>query len=200
MNEFEPLIGIAVVLLFTGLMILFSVKKIRIKSPPIFRKLQGAGKLRHAIGLAVEDGTRIHISLGSGSLTDPSNPSTFVALSTLNRIGQLTSTSDLPPLCTSGDGGFQILSQDILKQNAEETNTLEMMDPNLAQLSGVTPFAYAVGVLDAMNESGTSANVFIGNFGIEAGLLCEAARSHHTYTLAGSNSITAQSVFFCPGR
>lgn len=195
LNDIESLIGFAVVVLFAGLMILFSSKKIRVKFPPTFRNLSGVNRIRHAIGLAVEDGTRLHVSLGSGSLIDPSNPSGLVGLSTLNRFGQLTSTSDLPPLCTSGNGGFHLLSQDVLSQNAVETNTRDMLDPNLAQMSGTTPFSYAVGVMDAVDGSGTSASVMIGNFGPEAGLICEGTKNIHAYSLASSDSIIGQSVF-----
>ena len=197
MNEIEPLIGFLSVILFSGLVILFSFKKIRAKFPPVFRKIIGANRLRKAIGLAVEDGTRLHISLGSGDLTDfTNNTSGLSALSTLDRIEQLTSTSDLPPMSTSGSGSFQILSQDISRYNTIEANSSNLSDPNLAQLPGITPFSYAVGVMDAVNDSGTSANVFIGNFGAEAGFFCDSSKKNRSYTLAGSNSIVAQSIFY----
>ncbi|MRS04322.1 hypothetical protein EG832_14065, partial [bacterium] len=64
MSQYEPLIGAIVFLAFSGLVIFFSSKRIRSKFPPVYRKLTAAVKLRRAIGLAVEDGTRLHISLG----------------------------------------------------------------------------------------------------------------------------------------
>jgi hypothetical protein len=195
-SQYEPLIGAVVVLVFSGLVIIFSSKKFRTKFPPVFRKLTAAIKLRRAIGLAVEDGTRIHISLGNGSLVDPANPSALVGLSTLNRIGQMASTSDLPPMCTSGSGDMQILSQDVMRGNAADMHTLSQLDPGLARMTGVTPFSYAIGTMESMQDSGTSANVFMGDFGAEAGLLCDAAENQNSYNLAGSNSIIAQSIFF----
>jgi hypothetical protein len=196
LNSIEPLIGFAVVILFAVLTVFFSVKKVRNKFPPIFRKLAGAYKLRHAIGLAVEDGTRLHVSLGSGNITESTNSSGLVGLSTLNRIGQLASNSDLPPMSTSGNGSFQVLSQDVSRQNMIESNSSDLLDPGLAQLSGVTPFSYAAGVMEAMHDSGVSSNVFIGSFGAEAGLICDAAGKNQTYSLAGSESMVGQSVFF----
>ncbi len=196
MSQYQSLIGALVVLVFSGLVIIFSSKKFRMKFPPLFRKLTAAVKLRRAIGLAVEDGTRIHVSLGSGSLVDPSNPSALVGLSTLNRIGQMASTSDLPPMCTSGSGDLQILSQDVLRGNAIETYTLGQFDPTLARMTGVTPFSYAIGAVESIQDSGTSANVFMGDFGAEVGLLCDGAEKQNSYNIAGSNSIIAQSIFF----
>ncbi len=166
------------------------------KYPPVFRKLKQANKIRHAIGLAVEDGTRLHVSLGNSSVIDTSNSSALVALSTLNRIEQLTSNSDLPPMCTSGNGSLQLLSQNVSRQNTMESNAGDMTNPSLAQMPGITPFSYAVGTMEAMNGSGVSATVLMGNFGPEAGLIYETARNNQVYSLAGSDSIIAQSVFF----
>jgi hypothetical protein len=185
-----------VVLLFFGLVILFSIQSVRTRFPLLLRKIRGANQLRHMIGLTVEEGSRMHVSLGSGNLINLSNSSALVGLSTLDRVEQLTSTSDLPPMCTSGDGCFQILSQDVARQNTVESNAAELKDSSLAQLAGVTPFSYAVGTMDALNDSGTHANILIGDFGVEAGLLCEAAVKNNAHTLAGSNSMIAQSVFF----
>ena len=195
MSQYEPLIGAAVVILFAILIFLLSRKKAVKQAGAVFRTLPGVKNLVRAIGLAVEDGTRLHVSLGSGSLIDPSCPSGLTGLAALDRIGQLTSTSDLPPMRTSGSGGFQILSQDVISQYAAATNTRDRMDATLAQLAGVTSFSYATGTLEAMRDSGTSANVFLGDFGAEAGLLCEGADRLNTYTLAGSNSVIGQSVF-----
>ncbi|MDP3684457.1 MAG: hypothetical protein Q8S01_11040, partial [Ignavibacteria bacterium] len=106
------------------------------------------------------------------------------------------STSDLPPMCTSGSGDLQILSQDVLRGNASESYTLAQLDPGLARMTGVTPFSYAIGAVESMQDSGTSANVLMGDFGVEAGLLCDGAENQNSYKLAGSNSIIAQSIFF----
>jgi len=195
LSQYEPLIGAVVVILFAVSVLLLSGKQAGKKASLIFRTLPGVNKLKRAVGLAVEDGTRLHVSLGSGSLIDPACPSGLTGLATLDRIGQLTSTSDLPPMSTSGSGGFQILSQDVIGQNAVVTNTRDRMDATLAQLAGVTSFSYAAGTIEALRESGTSANVFLGSFGAEAGLLCESAERLNSFTLAGSNSVIGQSVF-----
>ena len=195
MNQIESLIGFAIVLFFAILTLLFSSKKSRVKHPPLFRNLRGASRLRRAIGLAVEDGTRVHVSLGSGNLHDATNSSALVGLSALDRIDQMASTSDLPSMCTTGNAGFQILSRDITKSYTVETNKNEMADPGLTQLAGITPFSYAAGTLEATRDAQVSANLFIGHFGAEAGLLCDSAQRAGTYTLAGSDSIVAQSIF-----
>ncbi|MBP9041107.1 MAG: hypothetical protein KBF64_04960 [Anaerolineaceae bacterium] len=195
-----PFIGFLIVILTTVGTILFASKRVRAKYPPVFRKIAAIAKLRRAIGLSVEDGTRIHVTLGSANLTDPANTSAFVGLSSLHRLGQLSSTSDQPPVCTSGNGGLTLLSKDVLRAVSVETNTRELYDPDHGQLTGITPFSYAVGAMDILHEPGISANVLIGNFGTEAGFFSTISESNTDFTLAASDSITAQSIFFATTR
>lgn len=190
-----PLIGFIVVLLATAGTILFSMKKIRSKYPPTFRKIPAIGKLRRAVGLSVEDGSRIHLTTGSADLTDPSNTSALVGLSSLHRLGQLSSTSDQPPVCSSGNGGFALLSKDVLRVVSEETNTRELFNPDHGQLTGISPFTYAVGALEMVKDPAVSTNVIVGNFGPEVGFLSIASEEKGAFTLAASDSITAQSIF-----
>jgi hypothetical protein len=195
MTNIELTLGLVVVIVFTILLILFSLKSIRTRFPVTFRKIEAINRLKRAIGMAVEDGSRLHVSIGSSQLTDPANTSALIGLSTLHRIGQLTSTSDLPPISTSGSGGLLILSQDTLKKISVETNTQAFFDLTHACMTGVTPFSYAAGTMEAVDDRGVNGNVFIGNFGTEAGLLCETLDKARV-SITGSDSITAQSIFF----
>lgn len=195
MNNLELFLGLALVVVFTTLIITFSSKKIRVKYPPAFRKIEAINRLKRAIGMAVEDGSRLHVSLGSAQMTDPANTSALIGLSTLHRIGQLTSTSDLPPIATSGSGSLLILSQDTLKKISIETNTQAFYDPNHASMPGATPFSYAAGTMRAIDNSGVNGNILVGNFGTEAGLLCETLDKARV-AITASDSISAQAIFY----
>lgn len=195
MSSIEQVIGFSVVVFFTVLMVIFSSKSIRNRFPASFRKIEPINRLKRAIGMAVEDGSRLHVSLGCAQLTEPSNASSLVGLSTLYRVGQLTSTSDLPPICTTGSGSLLILSQDTLKCISVDTNTQAFYDPNHSSMTGATPFSYAIGTMESIADCGVNGNVLIGNFGTEAGLLCETLDKARV-SVTGSDSITAQSIFF----
>ena len=45
-------------------------------------------RLRRALGLAVEDGSRLHVSLGKASIFSPTNASALVGLATLERVAR----------------------------------------------------------------------------------------------------------------
>ncbi len=188
----ELLSGFAIVIFFATLQIYLSSKRYVIKHPPIFRRLHPAEELHQSIGLSVEDGSRLHIALGSSAVIDSDNSSALSALGTANCIEQLASASDLPPMCTSGNGTFQILSADIASQNGINSDT----NPGIAQMTGVTPFSYAVGAVEAMKDASVSVNLFAGSFGAEAGWLCEASQHGKSRSIAGSDSMVAQSIFY----
>ena len=200
MSNSESIIGLIVVLLTAILIIILSSRKVRLKIPPVFRKIAAIQKLRRAIGLSVEDGRRMHVALGNASLSESSNPSALAGLSALHRLGQLSSTSDMPPVSSSGDGGFTILSKDVLHAVSLDTNTRELYNPDHGQMTGVTPFSYAVGALSIVNEPAVNANILIGNYGPEAALLTTLSEERESFTLAVSDSIVAQSVFFATTR
>jgi hypothetical protein len=189
--------GLVLVLVSAGLMFLYSLPPRKgARSNFALRHIPGLARLRRAMGLAVEDGTRLHISLGkSNGITTPSAAS-LVALSTLERVAQMSSVSDRPPVATSGDGAISILSQDTLRAAYRTGNALEQYDPHRGRLTGVTPFSYVAGTLPIIHTEHVSANVLVGNLGPEAALLAEASERERAFTLAASESLPGQAVLF----
>jgi len=101
----------------------------------------------------------VHVTLGNADLTDTANTSALVGLSALHSIGQLSANSDQPPVSTSGNGGFALLSKDVLRATAAETNTRDFYDPDLGYLAGATPFSFALGAMDVIDQSEVKTNV-----------------------------------------
>jgi hypothetical protein len=188
-------IGPGIVVLCAILMIVFLI--IYRKQPLRgLREIPAYTRLRQAIGLAVEDGTRLHVTLGNASPNSQQAASALVGLSTLERITQLSATSDQPPVATSGNGGLAILSQDTLRSTYRNANTLEVYDPAQGRLAGPTPFSYIAGVLPVMQDENISSNVLLGNFGPEIGLLADQAEKQKSFSIAGSDSLPAQAVLY----
>jgi hypothetical protein len=178
-------------ILMIGFMIFYRKKPLR-----GLRPIPAFNYLRQAIGLAVEDGSRLHISLGKASLIDGQVASGLVGLTVLNRIAQYSSISDSPPIATSGDGGLMILSQDTLRSTYRSLNVSELYDGTNGRMTGVTPMAYVAGATFAQKDENVSANILIGNFGPEIGLLAHTARSEDDLTLAASDALPAQAVLY----
>ena len=197
MNLLVGLAGFILVLISGGLML--GLSALRRKSPPVFRDIPAYTHLRQAIGRVVEDGSRLHVSLGRAALTTPQSASALAGLILLRRLADLTSASDKPPVATTGDATMVILAQDMLRA-ASRAAGQNSYDPTAARLTGLTPFSFAAGALPAIRDENVSASILIGNFGLEAGLLTDASDREEAFTLAASDNLTAQAIMYASAQ
>ncbi len=195
----EPVGGLILVLLATGLMFAFAIPRPsaqRGKSRMVLHPILGMQRLRRAIGRAIEDGSRLHISIGKSSIISPNNASALVGFDVLKRISILSSLSDRPPVATSGDGTLALLSQDTMRSAYRISNVPEHHDTTQARMVGPTPFSYIAGTLPVAHDEHVSAHILVGNFGPEVALLTTAAESEDAFVLAASDSFSAQAVLY----
>ncbi|MEK6256542.1 MAG: hypothetical protein N2C13_04385, partial [Chloroflexota bacterium] len=89
------LIGLGITILFAGAIIGFIVINTRREGNNI-RELPALVRLQRAIDLAVEDGTRTHLSLGNSDFTQSDSAAALVGLSILKRITDVAADSDKP--------------------------------------------------------------------------------------------------------
>jgi hypothetical protein len=166
----------------------------RKKPGATLRNIPALERMRKAVFLSVEEGKRLHLSLGNASILRSNNASALVGLSVLERLTQVCMVSDRPPVATSGDGAFTLLSQDTMHFAYRSGNAVQQYHPSLGRMTGVTPFSYAAGTLPVLHNEKVSTNILIGNFGPEVAYLCEATEQNGGFTLAASDSLTAQAV------
>ncbi len=188
-------IGFGLVALCTGLMLFFTLTRSR-RARVGLRVIPAFTRLGKAIGLAVEEGKRLHVTIGKASILDTSFATALSGLSALSRVAQISIISDRPPLATSGEGALAVLSQDTLRAAYRAANVMEQYDPDRGRLAGATPFAYIAGAIPIIRDENVAANLLVGNFGGEVALLCEAADNEKSFTLAASDSLEAQAVLY----
>lgn len=199
LGSLANIFGLFFVLLFLGLIVAFAligsrVRLLRLRDIPAFSRL---GK---AIGLAVEDGTRLHLTVGSGSITGPESASAFVGLSMLKQVTHITSDSDRPPVATAGDAALSILARDTLQTAHLEIEAETRFDPGSAVLTGVTPFSYAAGTIPLLRDENVSSNVLAGSFASEAALITDASERESSFSLGGTENISGQSVLYATAQ
>lgn len=180
--------------LFTGLTLW------RRRSPAAFRIIDAYERLNRSVGLAVENGTRLHVSLGRGSLVTARGGSALAGLAMLRRLAQRTSVSDRPPVVTSGDASLAILSQDTLQSGYRAAGAEEQYRFTTGRLTGLTPFSYAAGALPTIHDENVSANIVLGDLGAEAGLLTEASDRQNASLIAASDNLAAQSILYASAQ
>jgi len=172
----------------------------RRRSPGSLRLIEAYEQLNHSIGLAVESGTRLHISLGRGNLFPTRAGSALAGLAMLRRLAERTSLSDRPPVVTSGESALAILSQDTLQSGYRAVGAEDQYRFTTGRLTGLTPFSYAAGTMATIHDESVSANIFIGDFGAESGLLAEASDRENTSLIAASDNLSAQSIFYASSQ
>jgi len=189
------LLGLVFILVFFGLMIMFAASG-RSRPGVKMRRISAFTKLRRVIGLAVEAGSRLHISIGRGGIIGAESASAFVGLSVLERLAGSSSTSDNPPIATAGEGAIGTLAQDTLRGTYKRIGLGEQFDPTTGRVAGLTPFSYAVGVMPLVSDEKTGANVLMGHFGSEVALITDAGERSGNLTLAGTDNLPAQAVLY----
>ncbi len=187
------------VLIFAGVLLL-GITLLRRKYPGGFRRIEAYERLNQSVGLAVESGTRLHISLGRGNLFTTRGASALAALAMLRKLSERTSLSDRPPIVTSGDASLAILSQDTLQSGYRAAGAEDQYRFSTGRLTGLTPFAYAAGTIPVTHDEGVSTHVFMGDFGAESALLVEAAERENSNLIAASDNLSAQSVFYASSQ
>jgi hypothetical protein len=164
------------------------------------RPIDAYERLNRSVGLAVENGTRLHISLGRGSLFTARAGSALAGLAMLRRLSERTSVSDRPPIVTSGDAPLTILSQDTLQSGYRAAGAEDQYRFSTGRLTGLSPFSYAAGTMPIMHDENVSTNVFIGDFGTEAALLTEESDRGNSNVIAASDNLSAQAIFYASSQ
>jgi hypothetical protein len=190
----NSVIGLVLVLVASGL--LLGLTFVRRKSVPTFREIPAFTHLKRAIGISVEAGTRLHISLGHGGLQTPNAAPGLAGLAMLRHLTEQTSASDKPPVVSSGIADLAILSQDTLQSGYKAAGAEELYNPGTGRLTGLTPFSFAAGAIPIMKDEDVSANILIGHFGSEVALLTDAAERANSPTVAATVEPSAQALIY----
>ncbi len=188
------LVALGVVVLAAALLILLS--RLQRKSRPKLRTIPAFTRLYRAIGLSVEDGTRLLIGLGNTSLLTGNAGAPLAGLAMLRRLAERTSLSDRPPIAVAGEAPLALLAQDTLESGYREAGAGEYYQPTTGRVVGLTPFSAAAGTMPIFRDEAVSAAVFMGHFGVEAGLLAAAAERENALAVGSSDDLTAQAVWF----
>ncbi len=187
------------VLIVAGLLLL-AFTAWRRRTPASLRRIDAYDRLNREVGLAVENGTRLHISLGRGNLFTARGGSALAGLAMLRRIAERTSVSDRPPIVTSGDASLTILSQDTSQSGYRAAGAEEGFRVTAGRLTGLSPFAYAAGTLPIARDDNVSAHMLIGDLGAESALITEAADRQNASLVAASDNLSAQAVLYAAAQ
>lgn len=192
------MIALSILILAAVLLVVITFWKRR--SPARLRDIPAFTRLIRAVGLSIEDGRRLHISLGHGSLLDARGGSALAALATLRIIAERTSVSDMPSVASAGDPTLGLLTQDTIQAGYKAANVDELYVPTTGRVTGLTPFSYAAGAMHIANNENVSTNILLGHFGAEAGLLADTSDRDHVTLIGASDNLTGQAILYASSQ
>ncbi len=192
------LTGLGVVVLTAVL--LFVLTLVRRKSTSKYRIIPQLSRLYRAVGRSVEDGTRLFLSIGRASLLTPRGAAPLSGLVTLRYLTERTSLSDRPPIAAAGESALALLTQDTLEAGYQAAGAPELYQPTSGRLTGMTPFSSAAGSMAIIHDENVSASILVGDFGVEAALLAEAAERENTYLLGASSDPSSQAALYASAQ
>jgi hypothetical protein len=190
------MIIIQLVILAASAILLLAITVWKRKSPARLHEIPALAQLYRLLGLSVEDGTRLHISLGSGSLLDARGGSALAGLAMLRHIAERTSVSDKPSVASAGNPVLGLLAQDTLQAGYQAAGVEELYSPTTGRVAGLSPFGYAAGAMHIPQNENVSANIMIGHFGPEVALLTDAAERENVLVIGASDNLAGQAVLF----
>lgn len=188
------LLGLLLLLLFSGLMIGFTF--FGDLWPLGLRRLRGFEDLGLALERAVEAGERVHLSLGTGSLNSIESAPAFAGLTVLAQIAASTAMSDKPVIVSTGDGAMAVLAQDTLQTAYRKVGAEASYHPISSRMLGPTPFSYAAGVPFMLSSEEVSVHILTGSFGSEGALAVDFGRRNQAFVLAGTDDVQTQALFY----
>lgn len=191
-------IGLVVLIVTAFLFLAFTAWRRKVSGS--FRRIDAFERLNREVDLSVENGTRLHISLGRGNLYTARGGSALAGLAMLRRISERTSVSDRPPIVSSGDAPLAILSQDSSQAGYRAAGAEDAYRVTGGRLTGLSPFAYAAGALPIARDENVSAHILIGDLGAESGLITDAAERQNARLIAASDNLSAQAIFYASAQ
>jgi hypothetical protein len=161
-----------------------------------FRWIPAFRDLRRTIDLSVEDGSRMHISLGRGGLLGPQSAAAFAGLTLLRQVAEIAADSDQPPVATTGEGSLMLLAQDTLRTSYQRLGIRDQYHLRLGRVTGLTPFSYAGGTLPPILDRTSTTTALVGSFGEEAALITAANQQNGGFTIGGGDALNSQAILF----
>ncbi len=183
-------------ILLSSAFLLLAVTFWKRKSPARLREIPALTNLYRAIGLSVEDGTRLHILLGYGGLLNARAGSALAGLAALRHIAERTSVSDQPPVASAGDPSLGLLAQDTLQAGYQAAGVGELYVPTSGRVTGFGPFGFAAGAMPIIQNENVSANLMLGHFGPEAALITDISDRENVLVIGASDDLAGQAVLF----
>ena len=188
-------LALAVLVVFgvsMGLVYLFfSSEKLyrRLRPLSVFRRVETG------LALAMEEGRRLHYTLGRGDVLRSGGGASWAGLSVMGPLVRAALRGDAPPLVSVGDPGVLTLAHPSLRRACVQARAPQAYSPDGLRLAGMEPASYGGGAALAAQRGRQAMTLVIGHVGLEAALLADTAPR----LVGGTDHPVGQAVLLATG-
>ncbi len=154
------------------------------------RKMPGMENLSRAIARALEEGQKVHISVGTGKLGEKATVETMAGLTVLDIVSARSSESGVETIVTMSDPTVLPLAQDIIQKPGLTPGRANPNWPTMrnARFMGPDAITYAAGTMDVLGHEPLTGNVMVGTFGPEFLLMGESGAKEDLIQVVGTTN------------
>jgi hypothetical protein len=184
------------IIIVVALLILVLARRQGTENAPALRPFSAHTALKGQVGRAVESGSRLHISLGRGSLIGSASPLSISAISILDSLAKDGCANDTPPITTVGDGTLLPIADNHIRFAAELSGNSNQLPNGTIQFvaNKNDAFTYAGGVTNVIQQEKILGNILVGQFGQEIGIITEVAGRKEINQVIGSDDPLALAI------
>lgn len=188
-SQFALLLILLIILLLTLLVS-------RRRPPSALRPIAAFNALPGQIGRAAESGQILHLSLGTGGVGGADTVTSLAGLSALAHLSEQGVATDTPPLVTVSDPTLLPLALNVLRQAYARRGRGSDFRWTQVRLVSPAPMAYVLGAMNVLRHEPILANVMLGAYGPEVGLLAHAGAEANLVQISGSDAPSSLAILY----
>lgn len=179
-----------------AILLVLLTRSVKVGRRVLLRPLPALDGMKDQLGRAIESGSPLHVTLGQAGLVNQAAPTSIAALHVLDHLAEEGCANSTPPLVTVGEATLLPMAQDSLRYAYQQAGRSGEFSPEQAQFISpeMTPFIYAGGAANLLQQDRVTGNIAVGRFGPELALIAEAANNRRLDQLLGADDPTALAV------
>jgi hypothetical protein len=155
----------------------------------------GYTRLLAQVGYAIENGKRLHLSVGRGGLERAHAPTSVAALHAADTLIEASVRSNTPPDLSVGEATLLTPMQDSLQTQYQARQRPDYQPEKVAFVAPASaPLAYATGTAVLINPADIGSAVLLGHIGRELAYVAEHNQRHNITQLLGTDDPTGMAV------
>jgi len=139
------------------------------------RPLSTFRRVETGLALAMEEGRRLHYTLGRGHVLRPDGGASWTGLSVLEPLVRSALRGDAPPRVSAGDPAVHALAHASLRRSCVRARAPRAYSPDGLVLAGLEPASYGAGAALEAQQGRQALSLLVGQAGWEVALLADAA-------------------------